>query len=120
MFDTARNSPFKGPLTVANCASAGGASAGGDSCEFGSTKYFLLCGLGGIISCGTLNLYIFCHPMFDVSYFGQCYVIYFFFVMINVLIYNNNMISLNILIEEAFLKLLINFYWNIQVQPTPS
>jgi solute carrier family 25 phosphate transporter 3 len=23
-----------------------------DSCEFGSTKYFALCGLGGILSCG--------------------------------------------------------------------
>jgi hypothetical protein len=23
-----------------------------DSCEFGSTKYFTLCGLGGILSCG--------------------------------------------------------------------
>lgn len=53
MFDAARNSPFKGPLTVANCASGAAAPAGADSCEFGSTKYFLLCGLGGIISCGT-------------------------------------------------------------------
>lgn len=24
----------------------------GESCEFASTKYFLLCGLGGILSCG--------------------------------------------------------------------
>lgn len=24
----------------------------GDSCEFGSNKYFMLCGLGGILSCG--------------------------------------------------------------------
>ena len=23
-----------------------------DSCEFGSNKYFMLCGLGGILSCG--------------------------------------------------------------------
>lgn len=23
-----------------------------DSCEFGSNQYFLLCGLGGILSCG--------------------------------------------------------------------
>lgn len=52
LLDAARSSPFKGPLTVANCAAAGGAPAPGDSCEFGSTKYFLLCGLGGIISCG--------------------------------------------------------------------
>ncbi|SPP72930.1 phosphate carrier protein, mitochondrial [Drosophila guanche] len=27
----------------------------GDSCEFGSNKYFLLCGLGGIISCGSTH-----------------------------------------------------------------
>jgi solute carrier family 25 phosphate transporter 3 len=27
----------------------------GDSCAFGSSKYFLLCGLGGIISCGTTH-----------------------------------------------------------------
>lgn len=26
-----------------------------DSCAFGSNKYFLLCGLGGIISCGTTH-----------------------------------------------------------------
>ena len=24
----------------------------GDSCEFGSAKYFAICGLGGILSCG--------------------------------------------------------------------
>merc|ERR1712212_1449122 len=28
------------------------ASAEGDSCEFGSQKYFMLCGFGGIVSCG--------------------------------------------------------------------
>lgn len=55
LLDAARNSPFKGPLTVANCAAAGGPVAPGDSCEFGSTKYFLLCGLGGIISCGSTH-----------------------------------------------------------------
>lgn len=27
----------------------------GDSCAFGSNKYFLLCGLGGIISCGSTH-----------------------------------------------------------------
>lgn len=26
-----------------------------DSCEFGSTKYFALCGLGGLISCGSTH-----------------------------------------------------------------
>lgn len=30
-----------------------------DSCEFGSTKYFALCGLGGILSCGKLVLIFF-------------------------------------------------------------
>ncbi|KAF5893393.1 phosphate carrier protein, mitochondrial isoform X2, partial [Clarias magur] len=29
--------------------------AEGDSCEFGSQKYFLLCGFGGILSCGTTH-----------------------------------------------------------------
>lgn len=54
LYEAARSSPFKGPLTVARCDAAAGSapSASGDSCEFGSTKYFLLCGLGGIISCG--------------------------------------------------------------------
>lgn len=31
---------------------AAAAIAPGDSCEYGSQKYFLLCGLGGILSCG--------------------------------------------------------------------
>lgn len=26
----------------------------GDSCEFGSSKYFALCGVGGILSCGKI------------------------------------------------------------------
>ncbi|EEB10504.1 phosphate carrier protein, putative [Pediculus humanus corporis] len=29
-----------------------------DSCEFGSTKYFLLCGVGGILSCGITHTMI--------------------------------------------------------------
>lgn len=65
MFDSllnaARNSPFKGPLTVARCDAAN-VPAKGDSCEFGSNKYFLLCGLGGIISCGKVSmLYSHCY-----------------------------------------------------------
>ncbi|CAG4959051.1 unnamed protein product [Colias eurytheme] len=62
LMETARNSPFRGPLSPANCEPAiaapmeqGGMAASvaqGDSCEFGSTKYFALCGLGGILSCG--------------------------------------------------------------------
>jgi len=55
LYEAARSSPFKGPLTVARCDAPGGAPAGADSCEFGSTKYFLLCGLGGIISCGSTH-----------------------------------------------------------------
>ena len=28
------------------------AAAEGDSCEFGSSKYYALCGFGGLMSCG--------------------------------------------------------------------
>lgn len=31
---------------------AAAAEVQGDSCEFASPKYFALCGLGGILSCG--------------------------------------------------------------------
>lgn len=55
LYEAARSSPFKGPLSVANCAAVGGPILPGDSCAFGSTKYFLLCGLGGIISCGSTH-----------------------------------------------------------------
>lgn len=30
----------------------------GDSCEFGSQKYFILCGFGGILSCGTTHTFV--------------------------------------------------------------
>ena len=30
-------------------------SATGDSCEYGSGKFFALCGLGGILSCGVTH-----------------------------------------------------------------
>lgn len=63
LFDMASKSPFKGPLTVAQCAAAvPGGAVSGDSCEFGSTKYFLLCGLGGIISCGKFDFDIYLFP----------------------------------------------------------
>ncbi|CAB3369224.1 solute carrier family 25 member 3-like [Cloeon dipterum] len=53
LFEAAKNSPFKGPLTVAKCDSPAPADAATDySCEFGSNKYYALCGLGGILSCG--------------------------------------------------------------------
>ncbi|MEQ2241250.1 hypothetical protein ILYODFUR_023484, partial [Ilyodon furcidens] len=34
---------------------AAAAADEGDSCEFGSQKYFVLCGFGGILSCGTTH-----------------------------------------------------------------
>lgn len=70
LMESARQSPFKGPFSRAECEStsannqlvqgrniAAASAVAGDSCEFGSTKYFLLCGLGGIISCGNVKLY---------------------------------------------------------------
>jgi len=38
--------------TVSAAATSGVTFETGDSCEFGSTKYFALCGVGGILSCG--------------------------------------------------------------------
>jgi len=68
MIETAKSNPFGNPFQVAHCQSpdkdlvpgrtiSAAATTGvkfetGDSCEFGSTKYFALCGLGGILSCG--------------------------------------------------------------------
>lgn len=53
LFEAAKNSPFRGPLTVAKCDSPAPADAAADySCEFGSNKYYALCGLGGVLSCG--------------------------------------------------------------------
>lgn len=64
LFDASRKSPFPGvnrvqceevankQLVPGRSFVAAAAAAPTDSCEFGSTKYFLLCGLGGIISCG--------------------------------------------------------------------
>jgi len=58
-----KNSPFTSPFqarceglqvneerTIAACA-----VAEGESCEFGSAKYFALCGFGGILSCGVTH-----------------------------------------------------------------
>ncbi|KAL0267926.1 UNVERIFIED_CONTAM: hypothetical protein PYX00_010057 [Menopon gallinae] len=41
-----------------NIAAASAATLSQDSCEFGSTKYFALCGLGGILSCGITHTMI--------------------------------------------------------------
>uniref|UniRef100_A0A0P4VZD7 Phosphate carrier protein, mitochondrial n=1 Tax=Rhodnius neglectus TaxID=72488 RepID=A0A0P4VZD7_9HEMI len=63
--DIVKNSSYRSPFFRAHCEGAEGpkslvpsrtiaaaSAAQGDSCEFGSTKYFLLCGWGGILSCG--------------------------------------------------------------------
>ncbi|CDQ84907.1 unnamed protein product [Oncorhynchus mykiss] len=34
---------------------AAAAVSEGDSCEFGSSHYFIMCGIGGILSCGTTH-----------------------------------------------------------------
>ncbi|TRY96022.1 hypothetical protein DNTS_002170, partial [Danionella cerebrum] len=64
----ARANPFSAPLfslqkveepqtqtPVPNRRLAAAAVAEGDSCEFGSQKYLILCGFGGILSCGTTH-----------------------------------------------------------------
>lgn len=72
LFETAKNSPFKTPFGFAQCdvakapvvpgreiqAAAAAVPAPGDSCEFGSPKYFALCGIGGILSCGTTHTFV--------------------------------------------------------------
>lgn len=72
-FETARQSPFKAPFTKVQCdesvadkqlvagrqiQAAAAVTTEGDSCEFGSTKYFALCGIGGILSCGTTHTFV--------------------------------------------------------------
>merc|ERR1719245_968012 len=60
LLETAKSSPFASPFQ-AKCEGLhvnegrqiqAAAAAEGDSCEFGSQKYFALCGFGGILSCG--------------------------------------------------------------------
>ncbi|KAJ8392323.1 hypothetical protein AAFF_G00076870 [Aldrovandia affinis] len=67
----ARTNPFSAPLFTlqqveepkqspkingpSNRRLAAAAVAEGDSCEFGSRKYLVLCGFGGILSCGTTH-----------------------------------------------------------------
>ncbi|CAB3381757.1 Hypothetical predicted protein [Cloeon dipterum] len=63
--EVSKNNPFASPVHTARCENqqemkplvpgrtiAAAAVPEGDSCEFGSAKYFALCGLGGILSCG--------------------------------------------------------------------
>lgn len=72
MIDSARNNPFKTPLNRAQCEESTGDNtslvptrtiqaadaAPGDACEFGSLQYFALCGVGGILSCGTTHTFV--------------------------------------------------------------
>merc|ERR1712121_80690 len=60
LLETAKSSPFASPFQ-AKCEGLqinehrqiqAAAAAEGDSCEFGSAKYFALCGFGGVLSCG--------------------------------------------------------------------
>ncbi|XP_003493661.1 phosphate carrier protein, mitochondrial isoform X1 [Bombus vosnesenskii] len=66
ILDIAKTNPFGTPFVTAKCQGqkeltqalvrnrhiAAASVSSGDSCEFGSNKYFMLCGLGGILSCG--------------------------------------------------------------------
>jgi len=62
LWETAKNSPFSRPVE-AHCDApnkelvrgrsiAAADAAPGDSCEYGSNKYYALCGFGGLLSCG--------------------------------------------------------------------
>lgn len=50
--DVAKSNPFSSPVSRAHCAGAGGAGKEEVSCEIGSGKYYALCALGGVLSCG--------------------------------------------------------------------
>nr|BAN20386.1 mitochondrial phosphate carrier protein [Riptortus pedestris] len=57
--DICKKSDYQMPMKYEDCQElipgrriAAAAIAPGDSCEYGSSKYFLLCGVGGILSCG--------------------------------------------------------------------
>jgi len=74
LIEAAQNSTFKSPFSTVSCQAAvpptatqygelksvtpnhkvmaAAAVVEGDSCTFGSNKYFALCGIGGIVSCG--------------------------------------------------------------------
>ncbi|XP_063216474.1 solute carrier family 25 member 3-like [Bacillus rossius redtenbacheri] len=68
LWESAKNNPFGSPFNTARCEplkagekllvarrnvdAANAVTTPEDSCEFGSNKYFMLCGVGGILSCG--------------------------------------------------------------------
>uniref|UniRef100_A0A1A9W563 Phosphate carrier protein, mitochondrial n=1 Tax=Glossina brevipalpis TaxID=37001 RepID=A0A1A9W563_9MUSC len=71
LLEVAKNSPFRTPFTKVQCdvpthgvegpvpgRHIQAASAAAESCEFGSNKYFALCSLGGILSCGTTHTFV--------------------------------------------------------------
>lgn len=70
MLESVRNNPFKGQLSRAQCEESGSdntelvptrtiqAAATTDDVEFGSAHYFALCGLGGILSCGSTHTFV--------------------------------------------------------------
>ncbi|XP_054007432.1 phosphate carrier protein, mitochondrial [Hylaeus anthracinus] len=72
ILDAVKMNPFGTPFVTAKCQGqneltqslvknhhiAAASTPAGDSCEFGSNKYFLLCGLGGILSCGITHTMI--------------------------------------------------------------
>lgn len=70
MFDAAKNSPFRTPFTKVQCENtaskplverniqAAATPVSEYCCEFGSNKYYALCGIGGILSCGTTHTFV--------------------------------------------------------------
>lgn len=71
LLDAARNSPFKAPGHIVKCEESNeknqlvptrtirAADANpGEACEFGSLHYFALCGVGGILSCGSTHTFV--------------------------------------------------------------
>lgn len=57
--DICKTSDYQMPVKYSDCQQlipgrriAAAAIAPGDSCEYGSSKFFLLCGFGGVLSCG--------------------------------------------------------------------
>lgn len=75
MFETARNSPFRASMNRAQCEEGKSESsqqlvstrtiqaadanpAPSTEVEFGSLQYFALCGVGGILSCGSTHTFV--------------------------------------------------------------
>ncbi|XP_076304677.1 solute carrier family 25 member 3-like [Tachypleus tridentatus] len=52
LVEAAKNSPFSSPFQARCEAKVPDKTVFADSCEYGSMKYYMLCGFGGILSCG--------------------------------------------------------------------